>query len=288
MASEPTSNPLSAAANPPETVLHRREGRPVRQHHALRSQLLPIARPHRQNEPWIERDRAMIDPLRSIGIEKGKPFAPNAATQAILIDGHRRGQGPPGTTLLTPASHPSGKRSRWTLPAPPGPIDGQGTTYAKHDATRVERVTVVSIGRSLAVDGFGGPQAQRLLSQKGGKPGVIALFQEGLGLADGRDEQSLAWPRSARRVCPSRCQSSEAADPSSPGRARSRARPTTRSSDRRSEIVAHGAVVWDVLRVGEDCLRGIGGRGQRIDFGSLAIGDRRGNVGVAMAVQIRA
>jgi hypothetical protein len=26
-----------------------------------------------QTEPWIDRDRAMIDQLRSIGIEKGKP-----------------------------------------------------------------------------------------------------------------------------------------------------------------------------------------------------------------------
>jgi hypothetical protein len=27
-----------------------------------------------QNEPWLGRDRAMIDILRTIGIEKGKPF----------------------------------------------------------------------------------------------------------------------------------------------------------------------------------------------------------------------
>ena len=31
-----------------------------------------------QSEPWFERDRAMIDSLRTLGIEKGKPFAPNA------------------------------------------------------------------------------------------------------------------------------------------------------------------------------------------------------------------
>ena len=39
-----------------------------------------------QSEPWLERDRAMIDPLRSIGIEKGKPFNPDATTQDILND----------------------------------------------------------------------------------------------------------------------------------------------------------------------------------------------------------
>jgi hypothetical protein len=30
-----------------------------------------------QREPWLDRDRAMIDQLKSIGIEKGKPFSPD-------------------------------------------------------------------------------------------------------------------------------------------------------------------------------------------------------------------
>ena len=37
-----------------------------------------------QREPWLERDKAMIDQLKTIGIEKGKPFKPDAKTQAIL------------------------------------------------------------------------------------------------------------------------------------------------------------------------------------------------------------
>lgn len=35
-----------------------------------------------EHEPWLTRDKAMIDPLRSIGIHKGKPFAPDAAINA--------------------------------------------------------------------------------------------------------------------------------------------------------------------------------------------------------------
>ncbi|MBR1173999.1 DUF1254 domain-containing protein [Bradyrhizobium sp. KB893862 SZCCT0404] len=42
-----------------------------------------------QNEPWLDRDRAMIDQLRSIGIEKGKPFDPGQKTLAILADAAR-------------------------------------------------------------------------------------------------------------------------------------------------------------------------------------------------------
>ncbi|HEV2156234.1 DUF1254 domain-containing protein [Bradyrhizobium sp.] len=37
-----------------------------------------------QSEPWLDRDRAMIDQLRSIGIEKGKPFNPDQKTVAQL------------------------------------------------------------------------------------------------------------------------------------------------------------------------------------------------------------
>ena len=34
-----------------------------------------------QSEPWLRRDMAMIDQLKSIGIEKGKPFNPDAKLQ---------------------------------------------------------------------------------------------------------------------------------------------------------------------------------------------------------------
>lgn len=37
-----------------------------------------------QNEPWLDRDRAMIDQLRTLGIEKGKPFKPDAKTKSLL------------------------------------------------------------------------------------------------------------------------------------------------------------------------------------------------------------
>jgi hypothetical protein len=37
-----------------------------------------------QNEPWLDRDRAMIDQLKTIGIEKGKAFNPDRETDAAL------------------------------------------------------------------------------------------------------------------------------------------------------------------------------------------------------------
>ncbi|MEW6438698.1 MAG: DUF1254 domain-containing protein [Pseudomonadota bacterium] len=37
-----------------------------------------------QTEPWLQRDRVMIDGLRSIGIEKGKPYRPDANLKLIM------------------------------------------------------------------------------------------------------------------------------------------------------------------------------------------------------------
>ena len=37
-----------------------------------------------QDEPWLPRDRAVIDTLRTIGIEKGKPFSPGADMRKAL------------------------------------------------------------------------------------------------------------------------------------------------------------------------------------------------------------
>ena len=39
-----------------------------------------------QRELWLTRDKAMIDPLKSIGIEKGKPFNPDDQTKLMLND----------------------------------------------------------------------------------------------------------------------------------------------------------------------------------------------------------
>ena len=39
-----------------------------------------------QAEPWLERDKAMIDQLKTIGIQRGKPFNPDTKTKQILND----------------------------------------------------------------------------------------------------------------------------------------------------------------------------------------------------------
>jgi hypothetical protein len=83
-----------------------------------------------QNEPWLQRDRAMIDPLKSLGIEKGRPFKPDDATKAALTTAVRDA----GAWLE--AKYDSGlppffsASSRWTYPAPPDLIKAAQEAYA--------------------------------------------------------------------------------------------------------------------------------------------------------------
>jgi hypothetical protein len=79
--------PLSAASDPPATIFTDVKevlfDSTIRYDESFFTGLDRII----QSEPWLGRDRAMIDPLRSIGIEKGKPFAPDARTKQALIGG---------------------------------------------------------------------------------------------------------------------------------------------------------------------------------------------------------
>ena len=71
-----------------------------------------------QIEPWLPRDKLMIDMLKSIGIEKGKPFDPDAQTQDALNSAAREAH-----ALLEVKYEgmfkPYFDISRWALPAMP-------------------------------------------------------------------------------------------------------------------------------------------------------------------------
>ena len=71
-----------------------------------------------QNEPWLMRDKAMIDQLRSLGIEKGMPYQPDDTTKALLAsaaqDAHAWLEAKYDAGL-PPFFSPT---SRWTYPAP--------------------------------------------------------------------------------------------------------------------------------------------------------------------------
>jgi hypothetical protein len=83
-----------------------------------------------QAEPWLERDKAMIDPLKSIGIEKGKPFGPDVKTQGILNDAAREAHEWLAARYEASLS-PYYESGRWARPGSRELIEGQATFFAK-------------------------------------------------------------------------------------------------------------------------------------------------------------
>jgi hypothetical protein len=76
--------PLSQAAHPPETKWNDAFDAVFDANIPYNERFFQSVNRIVQTEPWIERDKAMIDQLKSIGIEKGKPFSPDAATNDTL------------------------------------------------------------------------------------------------------------------------------------------------------------------------------------------------------------
>ena len=91
-----------------------------------------------QREPWLVRDKAMIDTLKAIGIEKGKPFNPDANTQKILNDAAREARAWLDLKYEGNFTPPFNEGSRWALPAAADVLEGMGTHFAKPDAYPVD------------------------------------------------------------------------------------------------------------------------------------------------------
>ncbi|KAA0121887.1 DUF1254 domain-containing protein [Methylobacterium sp. P1-11] len=90
-----------------------------------------------QAEPWLERDKAMIDPLRSVGIEKGKPFAPNDATKQILEGAAKEAQAWLSARYET-AFPPYFPGRQWAVPAAPELMEVASTFYEKPNTYTVD------------------------------------------------------------------------------------------------------------------------------------------------------
>jgi hypothetical protein len=129
--------PLSAAANPPATVFI--DVKDVDYDSTIRYDASYFTSLNRivQSEPWIERDRAMIDQLRSIGIEKGKSFNPDAKMQPILTAAIGEAK-QLLETRYEAGFPPFFPNSHWMFPTLQEAMDGQGTTYANQDKYAID------------------------------------------------------------------------------------------------------------------------------------------------------
>ena len=78
--------PLSQAASPPPTEFLDAAGVLFDSTIPYDLRFFELLNEMVQAEPWLERDKAMIDQLKTIGIERGKPFRPDEKTKQILDD----------------------------------------------------------------------------------------------------------------------------------------------------------------------------------------------------------
>ncbi len=93
-----------------------------------------------QAEPWLTRDKAMIDTLKTIGIEKGRPFTPDTATTDRTDRGHAAKRTPGSTCQLRGGLHrrPFYDDARWALPAPPELVEATTTGFGNPDSYPVD------------------------------------------------------------------------------------------------------------------------------------------------------
>jgi hypothetical protein len=90
-----------------------------------------------QTEPWLARDKLMIDMLKSIGIEQGNPFNPDVQTQDILSSAAREAH-----ALLEiryeDMFKPYFDISRWALPAMPDYLKASSDGFSDPTAYPVD------------------------------------------------------------------------------------------------------------------------------------------------------
>lgn len=134
--------PLSVADNPPATVFS--DVKDILFDSSIRWDASFFDNLDRvvQEEPWIARDRVMIDQLKSIGIEKGKPFAPGEHVRSLLTKAIEEAR------ILLEAKYDAGlppfftESSRWTFPAYPDLIKAAQVGFNDPEAYPVDHRAV--------------------------------------------------------------------------------------------------------------------------------------------------
>jgi hypothetical protein len=91
-----------------------------------------------QSEPWLARDKMMIDQLKSVGIEKGKDFTPDATTQEILNRAAREAHAWLDLKYQAYFSSPYFDGTHWALPASRELLDGMSTFFANPNSYPVD------------------------------------------------------------------------------------------------------------------------------------------------------
>ena len=139
-----------------------------------------------QAEPWLTRDNVMIDLLKTIGIEKGKPFKPDQKTRRILADAATEAQAVIAMKYEAGFVPPFFEGGHWAVPIPKETLEGMGTEFADPN--------------SYAIDGRAAMYAMAYFSAKhlGAGQFYLVAIHDGAGRPlDGKKTYRLTVPGNA-------------------------------------------------------------------------------------------
>jgi len=113
----------------------------------------------------------MIDQLKSLGIEKGKPFKPDEKTKSILDNAAREAHDVIALKYENGFVPPFFEGTRWGLPLPPETRDGLGNMFADPNEYGLDGRAVMYHMAYFSPKVFGGGQFYLMnISDRAGKP----------------------------------------------------------------------------------------------------------------------
>jgi len=130
--------PLSQASNPPETKFVDAIDVVFDSTIPYDLRFLEALDRFVQREPWLDRDRVMIDFLKTVGIEKGKPFNPDEKTKQVLNDAVSEAHAWLDHKYENVFTPPYYEGTHWGLPASKEVLEGLMTDFANPNAYPVD------------------------------------------------------------------------------------------------------------------------------------------------------
>lgn len=124
-----------------------------------------------QAEPWLTRDKMMINSLKTLGIEKGKPFKPDAKTRSILDSAAREAHDVIALQYESGFEPPFFEGTHWGLPIPKDTMEGLQTDFADPNTYGADGRAVIYHMAYFSAKHFGAGQFYLInISDRAGKP----------------------------------------------------------------------------------------------------------------------
>jgi hypothetical protein len=130
--------PLSQAAKPPETVFLDASGTLFDSSIPYNARFFRSLDRFVQREPWLTRDKAMIDVLRTVGIEKSKAFIPDATRQDLLTKAAREAHDWLSSQYEALCDKSFAEGGHWSVPVAPDFLKEAPNGYAGTDVYPVD------------------------------------------------------------------------------------------------------------------------------------------------------